>query len=220
MSGHQEIKIYGDPILRKKAEPFREISDEIRDLVPEFVKTMQDEDGVGLAANQIGIARRMIAVSDGNQVYVIFNPKIVSWSIRTIAAEEGCLSLPGLYAEVERSAKVVVKGLQEDGSEIELVARGIFARALQHEIDHLDGILFIDRMKPGTLKKLMKIEGQEDGEYVSLDVSQVKELFADIYHKGRPVLKFDREVGADTASPGDSFTSEEDEGVMKIGKEG
>jgi len=197
MNNPIEIKVYGEPVLREKAKPVEKITDELRNLVPDFVRTMKSEDGVGLAANQIGLAIRMIAVSDGDQDYVLFNPKITSWSMRKIIAEEGCLSLPGLYAEVERSSKVVVKGMQEDGKEVEIVARNIFARAIQHEIDHLNGVLFIDRMKPGTLKKLVKKEGQDEHEYNIIDIVEVRKQFTKLYHQNAKELMFDKKSNAE-----------------------
>ena len=195
MADNKEVRIYGDPVLRKKAEPVEEITDELHEIIPILVETMKSEDGVGLAANQIGITKRVIAVSDGNQVYVLFNPKIVSWSERTIFAEEGCLSFPGHYAEVERSAKVIVKAMQEDGEEVELVARGIFARAIQHEIDHLDGILFVDRMKEGTLKRIFKRDGQEEAEYLTVTLIDLKNYIKQAYHQNRDEVFFDLSDG-------------------------
>ncbi|MBA7498389.1 Peptide deformylase 1 [subsurface metagenome] len=141
-----EIKEYGDPVLREKALPVKEITPEILNLIKDLAETMYTASGVGLAALQVGIPKRIILV-DGEEdgLIVLINPMIIK-SEGEVVAEEGCLSVPDIYSQVKRSSKVTIKALNENGDPIEITKEGLTARALQHEIDHLDGILFIDRI--------------------------------------------------------------------------
>ena len=141
-----EIKEYGDPVLREKALPVEEITPEILNLIKDMAETMYTASGVGLAASQVGVPKRIILV-DGEEdgLIVLINPMIIK-SEGEIVAEEGCLSVPDIYSQVKRSSKVTVKALNENGDPIEITKEGLTSRALQHEIDHLDGILFIDRI--------------------------------------------------------------------------
>jgi len=141
-----EIKEYGEPVLRGKALPVKEITPEILNLIKDMAETMYADSGVGLAAPQVGVSKR-ISVIDGEEdgLIVLINPMIVK-SEGELVEEEGCLSIPGIYSQVKRSSKVTVKALNENGDTIEITKEGLAARALQHEIDHLDGILFIDRV--------------------------------------------------------------------------
>jgi len=141
-----EIKEYGEPVLRGKALPLKEITPEILNLIKDMAETMYTDSGVGLAAPQVGVSKRIIII-DGEEdgLIVLINPMIVK-SEGEVVAEEGCLSVPGIYSQVKRSSKVTVKALNENGDPIEITKEGLTARALQHEIDHLDGILFIDRI--------------------------------------------------------------------------
>ncbi|MGQ9560532.1 MAG: peptide deformylase [Candidatus Oleimicrobiaceae bacterium] len=187
-----QVRVYGDPVLRSLALPVTNIDDRLRRLIPVMVRTMREADGVGLAANQIGLLQRLIVVAEGDTVHVLINPEIVSWSTRTAVDTEGCLSLPGLQAQVERASKVVVRGLDQEGKEVELVARGLLARIFQHEIDHLNGVLFIDRMENGSLQWIRRREGSEDLDYVDTDLGEVRRTFRQRYHPGREDLVFDR----------------------------
>ena len=141
-----EIKEYGDPVLREKALPVEEVTPEILNLIKDMAETMYTASGVGLAASQVGVPKRIILV-DGEEdgLIVLINPMIVK-SEGEIVAEEGCLSVPDIYSQVKRSVKVTVKALNQNGDPIEITKEDLTARALQHEIDHLDGILFIDRI--------------------------------------------------------------------------
>jgi len=141
-----EIKEYGEPVLREKALPVKEITPEILNLMKDMAETMYTASGVGLAASQVGVPKRIILV-DGEEdgLIVLINPMIIK-SEGEVVAEEGCLSVPDIYSQVKRSSKVTIKGLDENGDPIEITKEGLTARALQHEIDHLDGILFIDRI--------------------------------------------------------------------------
>jgi len=155
-----EIKEYGEPVLREKALPVKEITPEILNLIKDMAETMYVDSGVGLAAPQVGASKRIIII-DGEEegLIVLINPMIVK-SEGEVVEEEGCLSVPGIYSQVKRSSKVTVKALNENGDLIELTKEGLTARALQHEIDHLDGILFVDRIgrmeRQILLKKLKK----------------------------------------------------------------
>jgi peptide deformylase len=141
-----EIKEYGESILREKALPVKEITPEILSLIRDMAETMYTVSGVGLAALQVGVPKRIILV-DGEEdgLIVLINPIIIK-SEGEVVAEEGCLSVPDIYSQVKRSSKVTIKALNENGDPIEITEEGLTARALQHEIDHLDGILFIDRI--------------------------------------------------------------------------
>ena len=141
-----EIKEYGEPVLREKALPVEEVTPEILNLVKDMAETMYTDSGVGLAAPQVGVSKRIILV-DGEEdgLIVLINPKIIQ-SEGEVVEEEGCLSVPGIYSKVKRSSKVTIKALNENGDPIEITKEGLASRALQHEIDHLDGILFVDRI--------------------------------------------------------------------------
>ncbi|MEA2087428.1 MAG: peptide deformylase [Candidatus Caldatribacteriota bacterium] len=141
-----EIKEYGDPVLREKALPVEEVTPEILNLIKDMAETMYADSGVGLAAPQVGVSKRIILV-DGEEdgLIVLINP-IITQSEGEVVEEEGCLSIPGVYSKVRRSSKVTIKALNENGDPIEITKEGLTARAFQHEIDHLDGILFIDRI--------------------------------------------------------------------------
>ena len=154
-----QMRYLGDPILRTKADPVAEVTDEIRALVSDMFETMYAEDGVGLAAPQIGVSQRIIVVDPRNEQakpFALVNPEIVEASQETEKGEEGCLSLPGLNEMVDRSVSVVVTGMNEHGEPVKIEAEGLLARILQHEVDHVDGILFIDRISP--LKRKMRLK--------------------------------------------------------------
>jgi len=141
-----EIKEYGEPVLREKALPVEEITPEILNLIKDMAETMYADSGVGFAAPQVGVSKRIMVIDgDEDGLIVLINPMIVK-SEGEVVDEEGCLSVPGIYSQVKRSSKVTVKALNENGDPIEITKEGLTARTLQHEIDHLDGILFIDRI--------------------------------------------------------------------------
>lgn len=155
----REMRILGDPALREKAEPIGEIDREVRELAEDMLETMYAHDGVGLAGPQIGVARRIIVIdpqSGDSAPFALVNPEVVESGEETERAEEGCLSIPGLAEVVERPATVVVEGLTAEGKPRRIEAEGLLARILQHEVDHLDGILFIDRVSPLKRKMLLK----------------------------------------------------------------
>lgn len=143
------IRLLGDPVLRGVAAPLAEVTDETRRLIDDMMETMYAADGVGLAAPQVGIEQRVIVIDvqeEGVQPLALVNPEIVVSSTETERGEEGCLSIPGLRDVVERPARVVVTALGRDGAPQRIEADGLLARALQHEVDHLNGVLFIDRV--------------------------------------------------------------------------
>ncbi len=146
----RQIRLYGDPVLRQHSAPVEEIDDGIRDLVAGLVATVDDAEGLGLAAPQIGISKRVIVVvepdGDGHrQHHVVINPEIVS-ACGEDTNEEGCLSIPGIFAKVRRPQSVALRGRDPSGRDVSIEAKGLMARAFAHEIDHLDGILFTDRI--------------------------------------------------------------------------
>ena len=158
-----EIKEYGEPVLREKSLPVKEITPEILDLIRDMAETMYTASGVGLAAPQVGVSKRIIII-DGEEegLIILINPMLVK-SEGEVIEEEGCLSIPGVYSEVKRSSKVTVKALNESGEPIKITKDGLIARALQHEIDHLEGILFVDKI--GKVKRqllLNKLKKQKN----------------------------------------------------------
>ena len=154
-----EIRMLGDPVLREEAVEVEAVDDEVRALARDMFDTMYEADGVGLAANQVGILRRVIVVDpreEGVRPMALVNPRVVSTGEETERVEEGCLSIPGLREVVERQATAVVEALDLDGEPIRIEADGLLARVLLHEIDHIDGILFPDRVSPLKRKMLLK----------------------------------------------------------------
>ncbi len=150
-----EIKKFNEPVLRKKCSRVQKIDREVKDIIVDMAQTMEKENGFGLAAPQVGVSKRIIVVradAGDRRILVLVNPKIISKSKKIEELEEGCLSFPGIFLEIKRPKKVEVKGLDINGKEINFSADGILARVLQHEIDHLDGILFFSRL--GFFKKI------------------------------------------------------------------
>jgi peptide deformylase len=152
------VRILGDPILRERANEVAEISEVTRQLIRDMFETMYAEEGVGLAAPQVGIGERIIVIDpqqDDLPAFALINPEILGASKETEKGEEGCLSIPGLRELVERSHSVMVRGLTPEGEARELNLEGLPARIIQHEIDHLDGVLFIDRVSALKRKMLL-----------------------------------------------------------------
>ena len=151
-----DVRLYGDPMLRRKATPVREVTPELRRLIADMVETMFHQVGIGLAAPQVGIPYRLLVMDDGNGgARALVNPVITQRS-GSVVDEEGCLSLPGIYADVERSKSITVDATDEDGKPINFEATGMPARVIQHEMDHLDGILFIDHLSPVARDRIKK----------------------------------------------------------------
>ncbi len=153
-----EIRKYPDPVLRKKTDSVTKINGTIERLINDMVETMHAAPGVGLAANQVGVPLQLAVIDLSTReekekrhpLLVIINPEIISRE-GSVVEEEGCLSIPDYAEKVKRAAKVKVRAQDRTGKEFELEAEGLLAKALQHEIDHLNGILFVDRLS--TLKK-------------------------------------------------------------------
>lgn len=148
------IRQEGDEILKKKSRPVEVIDERIQELVKDMIETMHKYDGVGLAAVQVGVLKRVVVIDtyeEKSQVYVLINPEIIETKgLREV--EEGCLSFPNKFAKVKRPEKVTVKALNEKGEEITIKAEGLLAQAICHEVDHLNGEVFIDKIIPGTLE--------------------------------------------------------------------
>jgi peptide deformylase len=162
----REIRVYGDPVLREKAAPVDQVDERLRDLVNDMLDTLAEADGVGLAGPQIGVPLRIVVVhpppgerGDRPEPSVYLNPEVVEKAGPQEPAEEGCLSIPGIYETVRRPRRVRVKARSLEGRELEFEAEGMLGRIFQHEIDHLDGVLFVDRIGPmrrALLKKQLK----------------------------------------------------------------
>lgn len=145
------IRTYGEDILRKRSRLVDEINPRVLILIKDMQETMYHSKGVGLAAPQVGILKRIAVIDVGDGPITIINPEIVEMQGAQLA-NEGCLSIPGTQKNVERPEKVTVKALNEQGQEIVIQGEGLLARALCHEIDHLDGVLFIDKALEGEGK--------------------------------------------------------------------
>lgn len=150
------IRIFGDPVLRQKAAPVQEVDDYVRKLMSDMRDTMQDAPGVGLAANQVGVARRVIVWEHEDSSGALANPEIIDKGGRA-EDEEACLSLPGLHYPVERARWVRVEGLDTGGKKVTLEAEDLVARIFQHEIDHLDGVLFLDHLPPELQREARRL---------------------------------------------------------------
>jgi peptide deformylase len=158
------ILTYGAPELRQKAKAVTDVDQAVQRLIDDMVETMYAAPGVGLAANQVGVLQRVIVMNptegpDPEGLVAIINPEIVH-AEGEVVGEEGCLSIPDVRDDVTRHQRVVVKGLGRDEKPLELEAVDLPARVLQHEIDHLDGVLFIDRLSPAK-KTLLKRQLQK-----------------------------------------------------------
>lgn len=151
------LHLLGSPVLRELSSEVPEVDDHVRELVADLFDTMRAEQGIGLAANQIGIAERVAIVDtgEGEEAIVLINPVIVERE-GTIRDEEGCLSIPDIYGDVDRAARVVVQTTTLEGNRVAVEATALRARTVQHEIDHLDGILFVDHLSPLKRRMLLK----------------------------------------------------------------
>jgi peptide deformylase len=149
---------YPDPRLRIRAEPVTEVNDAVKQLVADMLETMYAAPGIGLAATQVNVHKRLLVVdisADRNEPYCLINPEIVAAEGQT-SAEEGCLSVPEFYDYVERAAKITVRALDRDGKPLEVTAEGLLAVCIQHEMDHLDGKLFVDYLSELKRERLKR----------------------------------------------------------------
>lgn len=142
------IHILGSPVLREVASEVEVFDAELRQFIEDLYETMEAASGVGIAANQVGETRRVAVIDADGHSFAMINPIIVEKSKARSSSEEGCLSIPDLAGEVNRPAEVILEALDQDGKPFRIEASGLLARAIQHEIDHLDGILFIDHFSP------------------------------------------------------------------------
>ena len=154
-----------DPILRKKCEPLEKVDEETKKLMDDMLETMYAAPGIGLAAIQVGILKRLVVIDiskdeEKKKPLFLINPQIIHQSKKTSVYEEGCLSLPGQFAEIERPAECTIKYIDYNGKKKDLKSDGLLATCIQHEVDHLNGILFIDYLsklkKDMIIKKLVK----------------------------------------------------------------
>ena len=161
----KKIVIEPDPILRKESKTVEKVDDELRRLLDDMLETMYAAPGIGLAAVQVGILKRLIVIDiskdkEKKDPLFLINPKIISKSVQTSTYEEGCLSLPGHFAEIERPAECEINFIDYNGKKKEIKANGLLSTCIQHEVDHLNGVLFIDYLsklkKDMIIKKLVK----------------------------------------------------------------
>jgi peptide deformylase len=153
-------------VLTTKAKRVPKVDDAIRRLMDDMVETMFDANGVGLAAPQVNVPLRVVVLRVENQIYQLANPEMVRCNGEQTGLE-GCLSVPGLVGEVTRCERVVAKGLNRHGKEIRIKGDGLLARAVQHEIDHLDGVLFTTRVNEGTLREIELAQEAEEADAVT-----------------------------------------------------
>jgi len=152
----QPIRLFGDPVLRSPAEPVADFDRELRRLVEDLTETMHSQRGAGLAAPQLGVALRVFVFEVDNVLGHLVNPVLEFPDDEEEEGLEGCLSLPGLYFDTKRRTNAVASGFTAHGDPVRLVGTGMMARCVQHETDHLDGVLFVDRLDREARKKAMK----------------------------------------------------------------
>jgi len=159
------LHLLGSPVLRQRSADVQAVDDDVRRIIDDMFETMDAARGVGLAANQVGLAQRIAVIDAEGHRFVMVNPVIVEAEGRA-TAEEGCLSIPEIYGDVTRAERVVLEALDRDGQPFRLEAEGLAARAIQHEIDHLDGILFVDHIsslkRNMILRKLLKARKEKE----------------------------------------------------------
>ena len=152
-----DIITLGDDLLRQKAKKIDKIDESIKTLVVQMLETLQRDKGVGVAGPQLGVMKRIFVVCiEGEEAYVFINPSILETSVATNKYEEGCLSIPGIYANVIRSETIKIQAWNERGRPFTLEAGGLLARVIQHEYDHLEGVLFLDHVPLNKREKLIE----------------------------------------------------------------
>jgi peptide deformylase len=158
----QPIRLFGDPALRTPADPVVEFDRQVRRLVTDLHDTLRDQDGTGLAAPQVGVGLRLFVFHVDDVTGHLINPVLDFPDEEEQDGPEGCLSIPGVYVDTIRRMNVVAKGVNQHGEPIQLVGSSLMARCLQHETDHLDGVLFLDRMDARRRKEAMRLIRQQD----------------------------------------------------------
>ncbi|MDQ3604196.1 MAG: peptide deformylase [Actinomycetota bacterium] len=151
-----DIRTFGDPVLKTRAAPVESFDESLVRLTQDMLATMRDNEGVGLAANQVGRLKRVFVAAIEDEEYVIVNPVLTEWSETTESVPEGCLSIPGILVDVERPTGVTVSGRDVSGKPLQISASDLLARVLQHEVDHLDGVLILDRTDRPSRKAAMR----------------------------------------------------------------
>ena len=160
-----DIRVLGDPVLRKPTKPVTEITDELRRLIADMFETMYAAEGIGLAAPQVGRTERLAVVDVDGAKFTLINPQVLTTDGAIEKAEEGCLSIPDIYGDVERPVSVTIRATDENGKAYEASGSELLGRCFQHEIDHLDGKLFIDYLSPLKRKAAMSKWEKAKGEY-------------------------------------------------------
>ncbi|WP_280500944.1 peptide deformylase [Nocardia farcinica] len=158
----QPVRLFGDPILRARASKVTEFDRELRQLVTDLTDTMHDDGGVGMAAPQIGVGLRVFVYDTGDAAGHLVNPTYTVVGDEEQVGPEGCLSIPGLRYDTRRALRVHVRGVDMHGAPVEFDADELLARCVQHETDHLDGVLFIDRLDPAARKEAMRAIRESD----------------------------------------------------------
>jgi peptide deformylase len=151
-----DIRTFGDPVLKTRAAPVDTFDESLSRLTEDMLSTMRENDGVGLAANQVGRLKRVLVASVDDEDYVIVNPVLSEKSETTERGTEGCLSIPGINVDVDRATVVTVSGQNASGEPVHIQAQDMLARVLQHEVDHLDGVLILDRTDRQSRKAAMR----------------------------------------------------------------
>lgn len=151
MTESMPVVKYPDPVLARRAAPVERVTPELRQFIERMRETMYAAHGVGLAAPQVGVSLRIIVVDTDDRFFALINPQIIARD-GTQTGVEGCLSLPNLHADVTRAMRVTVQGQNARGKKVTLTGDGLWARAMQHEIDHLDGVLFVEQADPATFR--------------------------------------------------------------------
>ena len=150
-----DIRVLGDPVLRKPTKRVTEVTDELRQLIADMFETMYAAEGIGLAAPQVGRTERLAVVDVEGKKFTLINPEVIERTSDIEKAEEGCLSIPDIYGDVERPFTVTIRAMNESGEQYEETASELLGRCFQHEIDHLDGKLFLDYLSPLKRKAAM-----------------------------------------------------------------
>jgi len=151
-----EIRTYGDSVLRRTADQITEIDSETKQIAEKMVEAMLRANGIGIAAPQIGVSKRIIVLDLDGKFHVLINPEIIETSQESEEILEGCLSIPGVDADITRKLRTHLRGVTLDEKTIDIEGEGLMARAIQHEIDHLNGVLFIDYLSPARRRSLLK----------------------------------------------------------------
>jgi peptide deformylase len=151
-----DIRKFGDPVLKTRAEPVQSFDESLLRLTKDMLATMRDNEGVGLAATQVGRLKRVFVAAIEDDEYVVVNPVLTDISETTETATEGCLSIPGIQVDVERPTAITISGKDVSGKPLQIEASDLLARVLQHEVDHLDGVLILDRTDRESRKAAMR----------------------------------------------------------------